>query len=82
MLRITELRLPLHHPADALRPAIARRLGVADADLLDVTVFKRSHDARRKSAVVFIYTVDCAVRDEAAVLARCAGDRHVQRAPD
>jgi hypothetical protein len=26
MLRLTELRLPLEHPADALRPAIIARL--------------------------------------------------------
>ena len=35
MLRLTELSLPLDHPADALRQAIVRRLGIDDADLLD-----------------------------------------------
>ena len=34
MLRITELKLPLDHAADALRPAICARLGIADSDLL------------------------------------------------
>ncbi|HEX6362606.1 MAG TPA: hypothetical protein VFZ93_06615, partial [Albitalea sp.] len=82
MIRITELRLPLNHPEDALRPAIARRLGVRDADLASFTVFRRSHDARKKNAMVFIYTVDCEVRDEAAVLRRLDGDRHVGVAPD
>jgi len=82
MLRITELRLPLDHPDEALRPAVLRRLGVAEADLIDFTVFKRNHDARRKTAVVLSYTVDCDVRDEAAVLARHVGDTHVRVAPD
>ena len=50
MLRITELRLPLDHAEDALRPAIVARLGVRDADLASFTVFKRSYDARKKSA--------------------------------
>src|SRR5438105_13016349 len=82
MMRLTELRLPLDHAEDALRPAIVKRLGLPDADLERFTVFKRSHDARKKHAMVFIYTVDCEVRDEAQVLARFEGDRHVGRSPD
>jgi len=83
VIRLTELSLPLDHPADALRAAIVARLGIADADLLDFTVFKRSYDARKKSsAIVFVYIVDVAARDEAAILARLAGDRHVRPAPD
>ncbi len=82
MLRITELRLPLDHPADALRPAVLRRLGIADAELRGFTVFKRSYDARRKTAIVLIYTLDCEVTDADAVLARHAGDPHLRPAPD
>jgi len=82
LLRLTELRLPLEHAPDALRHAIVARLGVDDAQLLAFTVFKRAHDARKKSAVVLIYTVDCELVDAAAVLARHAKDPHVRRAPD
>ena len=82
MLRITELRLPLGHADDALRPAIVARLGVGDADLSSFTVFKRGHDARKRGAIVLIYTIDCALRDEAAVLARLAGQPHIRPTPD
>jgi len=82
MLRITELRLPLDHPPQALRQAIVARLGVGDAELTAFTLFKRSYDARRKSAVVLIYTVDCELADEAAVRARLALDPHVRPSPD
>ncbi len=82
MLRITELRLPLNHAEPALRAAVLARLGIADAALKAFTVFKRSFDARKKSAVVLIYTVDCEVHDEAALLAKFAGDLHVRPAPD
>jgi uncharacterized FAD-dependent dehydrogenase len=83
VIRITELSLPLDHPDDALQKAIVARLGIADADLLDFTVFKRSYDARKKSSIiVFVYIVDASVRDEAAVLARLARDQHVRPAPD
>ena len=74
MLRITELRLPLAHPPQALRTAIAERLGIAEGAIRNFNIFKRSHDARKKSALTFIYTVDVETAeagDEAALLAFC-----------
>src|SRR5574343_21698 len=82
MLRITELKLPLDHAADALRPAICQRLGVADSDLLGFTLFRRGYDARKKSAIALIYTLDCELRDEAAVFKRLHGDRNISPTPD
>ncbi|MNF24603.1 hypothetical protein D3C84_52050 [compost metagenome] len=83
MLRITELKLPLDHPIDALRPAIVQRLGIDDSALLDFSLFKRSYDARKKSSELqFIYTIDCSLRDEAALLGKFADDRHIGPAPD
>ena len=82
MLRITNLRLPLDHAAAALRAAVVARLRVRDADLRDFSVFKRSYDARKKSAIVWIYTLDCEVADEAQLLAANARDANIKRAPD
>ena len=83
MIRITELALPLDHPATDLRKAIVARLKIRDEDLLDFTVFKRSYDARKKNTeITFVYIVDLSARDEAHILARCAGDQHVRPAPD
>ncbi len=82
MLRITELRLPLDHDEVALRPAIVARLGIGDAGLTAFTVFRRAYDARKKSAIQLIYTIDCELGDEGAVLARLAGDPHIRPAPD
>ena len=82
MIRLTELRLPLDHPDEALRPAILARLGIADAALLAFTVFRRAHDARKKHAVVLTYTVDCAVADEVQLLQRFAKNPHIRPAPD
>ncbi len=82
MIRLTELRLPLDHAEGALRPAIVARLGIGDAELSTFTVFKRAYDARKKSAIQLIYSVDCSVADEAALLRRHAGDAHVRPTPD
>ncbi len=82
MLRITELRLPLDHPPEALRAAVLARLGLADAALHGVQVFRRGHDARKKSAIQLVYTLDCVVDDEAALLARHAADPQIRVTPD
>ena len=81
-MRLTELKLPLDHTADQLRAAIVGRLGIADGDLVGYTVFRRGYDARKPSAIVFIYTLDVEVRDEASLMKRLKGDRHVGATPD
>ncbi|WP_373184398.1 NAD(P)/FAD-dependent oxidoreductase [Halopseudomonas sp.] len=83
MIRINELQLPLDHPPEALRSAVLARLKITDPELIDLTVFKRSYDARKKnSEITFVYIIDVEVRDEAKVLARFAGDRNVRPSPD
>ena len=81
-MRLTELKLPLDHSADDLRNAILRRLGLAPGELVGYTIFRRGHDARKPSAIVFIYTLDVELKNEAAVLKRLRGDRHVGPTPD
>jgi hypothetical protein len=82
MLRIAELKLPLDHAPEALPAAIAGRLGVRPDDVLGWSVWKRAHDARKKSAILKVYIVDVEVTGEAAVLKRLAGDPHVRPTPD
>ncbi|CAN5174855.1 NAD(P)/FAD-dependent oxidoreductase [soil metagenome] len=82
MLRLSELKLPLGHDPLDMRPAIAARLKIAPGDLLDFAIAKRSHDARRKAAILMVYSVDVTLGDESAVLARFAGDPHVRPTPD
>ena len=82
MLRLTELKLPLDHTSAELEAAIAERLEIEPAALLRYSVAKRGNDARRKSAIKLVYAIDASVTDEAAVLARHAGDAHVRPSPD
>lgn len=85
MLRLTELRLPLDHSEDALRSAILKRLDITSVELLDFTIFKRSYDARKSSALTLIYTIDFQVgngTEETALLQKFREDRHVKPAPD
>jgi uncharacterized FAD-dependent dehydrogenase len=83
MLRITELKLPLDHPDEALREAIVQRLGIRDEQLLSFNLFKRSYDARKKnSELLFIYTIDLEASNEAELLRTFEDDRNIGVAPD
>jgi uncharacterized protein len=82
MLRLTDIKLPLEHSLSALRQAVLAKLSIADTELLDLQVAKRSYDARKRGAILLIYALDVTLRDEAAALARFRGDAHVIPAPD
>ena len=82
MLRLTELKLPLGHGPEALRAAILERLDVRPDDLIGYAVVRRAHDARKKSAIAMIYSVDVSLKDEPEALTRLAGDHRIRPAPD
>jgi uncharacterized protein len=82
MLRLTEIKLPLNHPPEAIGEAALARLKIPRSDLISCTVFRRAHDARKKSAIALIYSLDVEVKGEAAILKRHAGDVHIRPTPD
>ena len=82
MLRLTEVKLPLDHAESALKSAILKRLGIPEQELVGYSVARRGHDARKRDAIVFIYTLDVEVKNQAATLKRLRNDKHVSLAPD
>ena len=77
-------RAPPPHPIEALTQLAAQALGIAPTAIADLTVFKRSFDAR-KAELLAVYIVDLALADptgEAALLARHAAQPHIARTPD
>ena len=83
MLRLTELKLPLDHPADALPALICTTLGIAAQELIGHTVFKRSIDAR-KAALLQVYITDIEVTPalQTALLEKFSGNPHILPTPD
>ena len=79
MLRLTEIKLPLTHAEGELRIAILKRLIIPDDELISHVVFKRGVDARKPNAILYIYTLDVTVRDEAALLARFKNDQSLRK---
>jgi uncharacterized FAD-dependent dehydrogenase len=81
MLRLTEIRLPLDHDEAALWATVRDRLGAEAWSLVDLRVFRRAVDARKRRAVVFSYTVDVTLEDAAAA-ARVATRLGARPTPD
>ncbi len=82
MLRLTEIKLPLDHSEDDINAAILKRLGIAADELIGYMLFRRGFDARKPSAILFIYTLDVEVKNE-PVLFKCLKDTpHIAIAPD
>ncbi|HEX2589988.1 MAG TPA: NAD(P)/FAD-dependent oxidoreductase, partial [Rhizomicrobium sp.] len=59
-----DIKLPLDHGPEALKAAILKKLKLPADQLLEWSVFKRGHDARNRSAIAYIYTVDVRLKDE------------------
>ena len=84
MLRLTEIKLPLNHTDERaeLKAAVLAKLSLDEGDLLELSIYKRGYDARKKSAITLIYTLDVTVKDEAALLKQFEKDPHVRPSPD
>lgn len=82
MLRLTEIRLPLDHPEDALVAAAAARLDVAQADIRSLKLVRRAYDARKRSHIVWVYSLDVSLADPQAEIAAIAADPRVGPSPD
>lgn len=70
MLRLTDVHLPLDHSEHALKEAVLDRLKISAESLRRLHISRRAYDARKKSAIQWVYTVDVEVDDEAALLSR------------
>ena len=72
------------HPIDALRQLAAHALGIDEAEICDLTVFKRSFDARKQNLLV-VYIVDVTISDdvlEKSLLAKHVKNSHIQATPN
>ncbi|MDO9400237.1 MAG: NAD(P)/FAD-dependent oxidoreductase [Polaromonas sp.] len=84
MIRLTELKLPLDHPEDALPALIVKTLGITPAKLLRHSIYKRSYDARKqKLLLVYIADVEVASAElEATLLRQFEANPQIRPAPD
>ncbi|MCE2745628.1 MAG: NAD(P)/FAD-dependent oxidoreductase [Burkholderiales bacterium] len=84
MIRLSELKLPLDHPEEALPALIHSTLKIAPEEVKSFSIYKRSYDAR-KQKLLLVYIVDVelhSARLEAQLLAKFSTNSHIRPAPD
>ncbi len=82
MLRLTDIKLPLNHQADAIEQAILKKLAITKDKLVDFTIFKRGYDARKKGNILLIYTLDISTDNDKQLLEKLSKDPQVKLTPD
>lgn len=73
-LRIREIHLRPGESEELLSQHVATAVGIKTDDILELIIVRRGIDARRKSDVRYVYTLDFCCRDESGTLER---NRHL-----
>ena len=67
MFRIEQLKLPITYTEQDLKAAICRELKIADQELIEYQIVRRSLDARKKTEIHYSFLVDARVSNEKKV---------------
>jgi len=81
MIRVRDLPLPLDGGMEQLKKRAARVLNIRPGEIREMSVARQSIDARNKSDVHYVYTVDVSVDREEAVVKRAASTKATLIAP-
>lgn len=70
MLRLSDIKINIDKAAsgsrekEALKQAIITRLNIKEQELENYSIYRQSIDARKKSAIFFVYTLDVSLKNE------------------
>ena len=82
MLRLTNVKLPLDHQPEDLEQVILATLKITAEQLISFSVFKRGYDARKKSNIILMYTLDVDTTKNEQLIAEHAKDQNIKVSPD
>lgn len=82
MLRLTNVKLPLNHQPEELEQAILATLNITAEQLTSFSIFKRGYDARKKSNIILMYTLDVDTTKNAELIAEHAKNQNIKASPD
>ncbi|OCH19769.1 NAD(P)/FAD-dependent oxidoreductase [Aliivibrio sp. 1S128] len=84
MIRINQVKLPLDHSEDELKNTVLSTLSITEEQLVDIHVFKRGYDARKKNQIFLIYTLDITLQDvnEEQLLGNVEDNHNIRVSPD
>ena len=77
MIRINQIKMPLHHDAAALEQKIRKRLGLSGGQELRYRIIRKSIDARKKPELSLVYSVEVSASGEEKIIKR-ANDPNVK----
>ncbi|MDO5400859.1 MAG: FAD-dependent oxidoreductase [Eubacteriales bacterium] len=81
MIRLRDIPLPPEHSAHQLQYEAARLLGIPNSRVRQLSIVRRSVDARKKPDVKIIYTVDVAVEGSEKKILKACGCKRAALAP-
>ena len=81
MIRLRDISLPPEHNAHQLQFEAARMLRLPNSKIRQLSIVRRSVDARKKPDVKIIYTVDVAVEGNENKILRASGCKRASIAP-
>ena len=84
MIRLSNIKLPLDHDDQALAQTILTTLDITADQLISFNMFRRGYDARKKSNIFLIYTLDVEVTSEleSVLLLKFSDDQLIKATPD
>ncbi len=82
MLRLTNVKLPLNHQPEELEQAILAILKITAEQLTNFSIFKRGYDARKKSNIILMYTLDVDTSINEQLLLQHAKAQDIKTSPD
>lgn len=78
-LRLREVPLTLDESEDLIPIRVAEELAISSSAIKDLRLVRRGIDARRKSCILIVYTVEFSVENEEEVLSRHVGHSRLER---
>jgi len=82
MLRLTNVKLPLNHQPEELEQVILATLKITAEQLTSFSIFKRGYDARKKSNIILMYTLDVDTTKNEQLIAEHVKDQNIKASPD
>jgi len=82
MIRLSNIKLPLDHDEKALTDAVLSSLAINAEQLVRFDVFRRGYDARKKSNIFLIYTLDVETQINDILLEKFVDNPLIKATPD
>ncbi|MCQ2978671.1 MAG: FAD-dependent oxidoreductase [Clostridia bacterium] len=64
MIRVKDIKISITAKEQNLKKALAKKLNIFPDEVIDVSVYKKSIDARNKDNIIFTYTLNAKLKDE------------------